>query len=398
MAARSEEAEMIDQAAPNSPTECGFSEEFFKRNQPENLPNVPVVEETSKLFTENKNNPQDSQEDSETLDSHSERSEPAVLEVLEGRIILTEDNLIDAIKQDRVDAVRKLLNEQCDPNEPEDAEGNRPLHWAVFAHKTECVRLLLEAGADVNLASQKTGATPVMITPALFRHKNAPWGIVHKLLQTNCDINRLSRAGKSTLHSAVQLGNVELVQVLLQYSVNIDVRDSKKRTPVMYAALLSCADILQYSTNYTLQDVERIVYLLIKENCDVFCTDKFHQNALYLSIPNVELCDPSRKQGVSFRIVRMLILAGAKPPPKRLLRRWDSVSKRAAGDVKKVIGWIEKQRTCVKSLHHCCRIVIRRAIGQSARQKLKHIVLPDKIKDFLLLPEIDDLESDIFSL
>ena len=100
----------------------------------------------------------------------------------EEEFVAMEDNLIDAIKQDRLDAVQKLQSEGCNPNEPTDVEGNRPLHWALFTQKADFVRMLLDAGVDVKLAG-KQNATPFMVTPSLYRRDGAPWEIVHSFIK-----------------------------------------------------------------------------------------------------------------------------------------------------------------------------------------------------------------------
>ncbi len=394
MAELSDAEELKRLNPPKSPTECNFSQVFCERNRTEENSLVQWNgEETQQIdktgFTEKKT---ESTMQELTADSDRNAQGDGNLACgLQGELVLEEDNLIDAIKQDRLDAIKKLLHDGCNPNEPVDAEGNRPLHWAVFAQNGEYVQLLLEAGADVNLPG-KNGATPLMVAPSLYRHQNAPWHIVHNLIKANCDINRVTTSSKSVLHLAVQLGNVELVHLLLQCSAtNIDIQDAKQRSPIMYAVLLSCADIWQFTSDYTLHDVEEIAYLLIKANVNVSHNDKFRQNALHFAIPNIDLYDRSRGQQISFRIVRMLEIAGGKIPPKRLLRPWSSVSKEKSKPVQDVILWFEKQRTAVKPLQHWCRLAIRKRIGQQIQQKLGTVGLPEKLKDYLLLPELDDI-------
>ena len=431
MAFWSEETKDGRSSPPKSPSECDFSHIFYTRNSD---PHLEVNVSDTKLYSPRENITEETKEISNVcnvetkLDATRENITEETKEIsnagkvktserkgnytteegngakrgdscesktqttkcaIAGDLVEVKDNLIDAIKQDRPDATKMLLRDGCNPNEPVDIDGNRPLHWAVLTQKVHYVQWLIDAGADVNLRG-KLNVTPIMVTPSQYR-QDAAWEIVHKLIGANCDINRVANNSKSTLHMAVQLCNVHLVKILLQYHADIDISDSKGRSPIMYAGLLSGANILQYTTEYTFKDIEEIAYLLIKANVNVFHVDKFRQNALQLTIPNIELCDRNRVQQISPRIIQMLELAGSKIPPKRFLRRWNSVSRHTSKNVQKVIQWFEEQRITVKPLHHRCRIVIRRSIGQCLQDKLIGIALPDRIKHYLLLPELDDI-------
>ena len=375
---------------PKSPSECNFSDVFWERNSGTLSENCqdPSKKESDRIFDGKENKCSTNVCGTEKFRFNESRTKNRELGT-EGELVEMEDNLIDAIKEDRYEATDVLLKKGCNPNEPVDVDGNRPLHWAVLMQKAQYVNMLLDAGADVNLAG-KQSVMPLMITASQFR-RDAPWEIVHKLIRANCDINRVASNSKSTLHMAVQLCNVNLVKILLQYRADIDIRDSKGRSPIMYAGLLSGANILQYTTEYTFKDIEEIAFLLIKANVDVFHVDRFRQNVLHLTLPNIELCDRNRVQQVSKRIIQMLELAGSRIPPKRFLRRWSSVSKDTSKNVHKVIQWFEEQRTTVKPLHHSCRLVIRRSIGQYLQDKLIGITLPDRMKDYLLLPELREI-------
>ena len=305
------------------------------------------------------------------------------------------DNLIDAIKQDRIDAVEKLLGEGCDPNEPKDIEGNRPLHWAVLSRNSRAIELLIAAHVDVNLCG-KNKTTPLMVAPTIyhpskFKDKNIEFGDIYKILNANCDVDAMNENSRTVLHSAVQFGNVELVKILMEYNVDINICDAKARSPVMYAAMLSGANILQYTTEYTFKEIETIAYILIKANADVARCDKFRLNCLSHAFPNIELCDQNRIQRVSLHIIEMLVLAGAKLPPKRFLRRWSSVRKQVSQHVQKAIAWIEMQRTQIKPLQHCCRLTIRKALGQHIQLRMGGLQIPDRMKHFVLMPELDDI-------
>ena len=91
------------------------------------------------------------------------------------------------------DVTRSLLLHGADPNTPSRNGFNvYPIHSAVAANYTMVAKMLLEAGAHINVA-QKSGATP--------------------------------------LHSAAQNGNIELLILLLEAGANVNAKMEDGKTP-----------------------------------------------------------------------------------------------------------------------------------------------------------------------
>ena len=103
------------------------------------------------------------------------------------------------------DITRYLLLKDADPNVPSNNGFNVfPLHSAVAADHTMIAKMLLEAGAKVNVA-QMSGVTP--------------------------------------LHSAAQNGNIELLIVLLEAGALVNARMEGGKTPAQLAAEKGFTDI-----------------------------------------------------------------------------------------------------------------------------------------------------------
>ncbi len=58
--------------------------------------------------------------------------------------------LHEAARQGHADVVRLLVRQGADPNAREQGDHTYPLHWAAACCRNECVRILLDAGADVH--------------------------------------------------------------------------------------------------------------------------------------------------------------------------------------------------------------------------------------------------------
>lgn len=91
------------------------------------------------------------------------------------------------------DVARLLILKGADPNIPsQNGFDVYPIHSAVAANQTMLAKMLMEAGADVNV-SQKSGVTP--------------------------------------LHSAAHNGNIELLIVLLEAGANVHAKTEDGKTP-----------------------------------------------------------------------------------------------------------------------------------------------------------------------
>lgn len=109
----------------------------------------------------------------------------------------------------------------------------------------EIIRTLLDAGADQRLTTDD-GTTPFMVaaglgratyTPRTPRGVRSPNGeeAVKVLLEAGADINAVNEADFTALHGAAYRGLNEIVQYLVEHGANINARDFRGRTPYRLA-------------------------------------------------------------------------------------------------------------------------------------------------------------------
>ena len=70
------------------------------------------------------------------------------------------DNLIDAARRGIVDNLTAILRRHPELVSERDDTGATAMHYAAFGGHRDAVRLLLEAGADINATDAQLGATP----------------------------------------------------------------------------------------------------------------------------------------------------------------------------------------------------------------------------------------------
>ncbi|MEK6320525.1 MAG: ankyrin repeat domain-containing protein [Acidobacteriota bacterium] len=123
--------------------------------------------------------------------------------------------------------------------EAKDIEGNSALLRAVNSGDTVEVRRLVEAGADVNTASN-SGVTPLM-NAAGMGNKEA----VELLIQKGADVNHRTSGNYTPLMQAALVGQTEIVKILLDAGADPSVKDAGGRTAITYAQEQKHEDLAQ---------------------------------------------------------------------------------------------------------------------------------------------------------
>jgi ankyrin repeat protein len=137
--------------------------------------------------------------------------------------------LADAVeKQDWKQAI-DLLERHVDVNAPQ-VDGMTALHWAVYHDRTELVKSLVAAGADVK--GKTRYGVPVLYAGCL----NGNGEIVELLLKKGTDPNLALRSGETPLMTAARTGKPEPVKALLAHGAEIDAAERSGQTAIMWAA------------------------------------------------------------------------------------------------------------------------------------------------------------------
>ncbi|XP_014673036.1 PREDICTED: putative ankyrin repeat protein RF_0381 [Priapulus caudatus] len=159
-----------------------------------------------------------------------------------------ETSLYHATYCGKLNIMRLLLEAGADPNVAETMSGKMPLMMAVskgdeavvrmlLSHGADAnvadsdrrntlyhaVRLLLEAGADPNAAETQTGHTPLMMAV-----KEGKEAVVQMLLSHGADANAANSYGVTSLHHAVVSGQLDIMRMLLKAGTDPNVAVTEK--------------------------------------------------------------------------------------------------------------------------------------------------------------------------
>ena len=147
--------------------------------------------------------------------------------------------LIDAVKRQDADAIRRLLGEGADPNEPQ-ADGATALHWAAHREHTDAVDLLLGAGADVN-AVNRLGASALFLAS-----KNGDADLIERLLAAGADPGLALPAGETPVMTAARSGTARGVRLLTDAGADVNVREETRgQTALMWASAQGHHDVMR---------------------------------------------------------------------------------------------------------------------------------------------------------
>ncbi|UZD23285.1 ankyrin repeat domain-containing protein [Algoriphagus halophytocola] len=100
------------------------------------------------------------------------------------------------------------------------------IHAAVLAGNLEVVQQHIKAGTDINSKEPFNGSTP-LVSAATFGKTE----IVKALLAAGADISIGNNDGSTPLHSAAFFGRVEIVQLLLDAEADKTVKNNYGATP-----------------------------------------------------------------------------------------------------------------------------------------------------------------------
>ena len=122
-------------------------------------------------------------------------------------------------------------------------DGTNALLQACRTGQSECVRFLLEAGADVNIA--KPNGNSCLLEAVYGRCSNET---LHKIIHQGVHVNDVNNKSQTALILACFTAQAESVKLLLENGANPNISDDRHYTS-LHAAVYGCC------TNDTLQDI-----------------------------------------------------------------------------------------------------------------------------------------------
>lgn len=120
-----------------------------------------------------------------------------------------------AVVENDLEAVGALLEHADADPDGFGGDGRAPIHHAARRADAEIVRLLLDAGADLDLRDRRNGWTPLLL--AIHWRNRAAAAV---LIEAGADVDRRNRSGATPLFLAAGYGMDGVVRLLLEHGAD----------------------------------------------------------------------------------------------------------------------------------------------------------------------------------
>ena len=131
-----------------------------------------------------------------------------------------------------LDITKYLLKYGADVK-AKDVKGQTPLHMALFGGQSATAKLLIKKGADLAVEDQ-SGNTALHFSAHFFKSDEI-FDFYHRA-GVKVNINQQNNLGRTALHVAAKNNNKVLVHALLNRQADVNLRDIRNNTALMYAA------------------------------------------------------------------------------------------------------------------------------------------------------------------
>jgi hypothetical protein len=177
-------------------------------------------------------------EDLTTLIACSRTLTQTYVPLLAGRNLYWMGLLVGAVKMGFHELIHSLLTHGADPNVH--LSTTTALHWAALGEAVVATQLLLEFGADPNLADK---SLRLPLDTAV--HKNNI-ELARALLEAGADCNSAGEYGLLPLHLAIHKDSAEMIELLADAGASLDALGGEdEETPLQLASLLGSTEAVR---------------------------------------------------------------------------------------------------------------------------------------------------------
>jgi ankyrin repeat protein len=140
-------------------------------------------------------------------------------------------DIFEASATGRTARVEELIKKDRSQVNAFAVDGFYPLGLAVFFKHPETVKVLLDAGADVNAQARNA----MKVRPIHAAAAAAQIDVTRALLERGADVNAKQEEGYTPLHEAAGSGKLDFARLFLDHGADINARTDSGKTPLTIA-------------------------------------------------------------------------------------------------------------------------------------------------------------------
>ncbi|GAB1605425.1 ankyrin repeat and KH domain-containing protein 1-like isoform X1 [Argonauta hians] len=288
---------------------------------------------------------------------------------------------IDSLSQ-RKEVVNLLLDLGAETNLFEPRGKRTPLQLAVFTKNVDVVEILLQAGADPNMAD-RSGRIPL----------------------TNCILENIPFKNERGFVPEIAANIQSMIVLLTQAGTNLNLTMCEYSHPLICSSFIGSADLVQFFIEHgsipnmvfpsgvtpiltaVSRDHMNVVKHLLRWNCQLQNRGRIARKRVDYYFDPFELALFMK----NWDIAKLLLNAGYK---------WKAGSIESNEDLKEpllaceeMVKWYSDYTRTTQSLQFYCIRTIRLSIGGDITEKLKSVGLPAFINNKILLKDLLDVNS-----
>jgi len=149
------------------------------------------------------------------------------------------EQLLAAVRTGNLDVVQQYITAGTNLDASDQDDGYTALMEATVNNCTEMARLLIDAGADVDLVDQN-GWTALIYSARY----NSP-EIARLLIDAGADVDLVTQDGSTALMFAAVSNRPEIARLLIAAGANVDLVNQNGSTALIYAAKYNCSEIVR---------------------------------------------------------------------------------------------------------------------------------------------------------
>ena len=140
-------------------------------------------------------------------------------------------NVYEAAGTGQTQRLRELIAADASVINSHSFDGFTPLGLAVFFGHPETVTALLDAGADVNVASSES----MKVSPLASASAAGQLEIARVLIAHDANVNARAASDFTPLHESAASGRIEFAKLLLENGADVNAQTTDGKTPLDYA-------------------------------------------------------------------------------------------------------------------------------------------------------------------